>query len=359
MLFLRLNHVGLGERKLLKRIVSGIMLTLLLIGMLTIVSCIRSVKGTSDWIAVFPDHYEGSFVGEEFTIKINVSVSWTAGLAGFEYKFRWNNTLLEVVSHTITPPWTGYFIGANTTTDLGDGRDQHFLGVSSLPVTGWTGNTTICTYTFRVKYRPYFPEPDGYSLLDLVETKFASPVCNFPPHDEYDGEYTIKALAHDVAVTNITTKTIVGQNYSTSINMTIENQGIFIETFNVTVYINETEIYTKEITLTSGSSTTLTFEWNTTGWDKGNYTISAIADTVPGETDTLDNEYTVVVRIVIPGDVNCDRTVDINDLIIWSNAYGSRPGYPNWNPLADLNGDEIIDVFDGVIIAINYGKTYP
>jgi parallel beta-helix repeat protein len=48
MLFLRLNHVGLGERKLLKRTVSGVMLTLLLTSMLTLALSfnIRPVKAS-------------------------------------------------------------------------------------------------------------------------------------------------------------------------------------------------------------------------------------------------------------------------------------------------------------------------
>ena len=46
MLFLRLNHIELGERKLLKRIVSGIMFTLLLIGMISTVFNIMPVAAT-------------------------------------------------------------------------------------------------------------------------------------------------------------------------------------------------------------------------------------------------------------------------------------------------------------------------
>lgn len=43
MLFLRLNHIGLGERKLLNRTVSGLMFTLLLIGMISTVFDIMPV----------------------------------------------------------------------------------------------------------------------------------------------------------------------------------------------------------------------------------------------------------------------------------------------------------------------------
>jgi len=44
-------------------------------------------------------------------------------------------------------------------------------------------------------------------------------------------------LAHDIAVTNVTpSKTVVGQNYSLSIHVTVENQGDTTEAFNVTAY---------------------------------------------------------------------------------------------------------------------------
>jgi thermitase len=45
------------------------------------------------------------------------------------------------------------------------------------------------------------------------------------------------------------------------------------------------------INLQGGSSTILSFEWNTTGTPLGNYTLIAVASTVPGETHVEDNVY--------------------------------------------------------------------
>jgi len=56
------------------------------------------------------------------------------------------------------------------------------------------------------------------------------------------------------------------------------------------------------------------------------------------------------------GDGNCDGIVDIQDLISWSNAFGSKPNCPEWNPNTNFHPDNIIDIFDAVIIAINFGK---
>jgi parallel beta-helix repeat protein len=51
-----LNHIGLGERKLFKRIVSGIMLTLLLIGMSTLAFNVQPVR-TEPATIIVPDDY--------------------------------------------------------------------------------------------------------------------------------------------------------------------------------------------------------------------------------------------------------------------------------------------------------------
>jgi len=108
---------------------------------------------------------------------------------------------------------------------------------------------------------------------------------------------------HDLAIVDVVlSKTIVGQGYSLDINVTAENQGDLTETFNVTVYGNTTIIGTKGIVLTSGNSANIPFTWNTTGWDIGNYTVSANATILPNETDTNDNIYVngmVTVRLPI------------------------------------------------------------
>lgn len=59
------------------------------------------------------------------------------------------------------------------------------------------------------------------------------------------------------------------------------------------------------------------------------------------------------------GDVNGDGIVDISDVVVWAGAFGSQPGDPNWNADTDLRLDDLIDIFDVIIISINYGNTYP
>jgi hypothetical protein len=187
-----------------------------------------------------------------------------------------------------------------------------------------------------------FTESYGAGLKDIWLVKLAP----IPP-------------IHDIAATNVKHfKSVVGQNYTTKIDLTVENQGDFTEAFNVTLYVNTTEIETKHVTLTNGASTTLTFTWNTTGFAKGNYTLWAYAWPVQGETDTDDNTFVdgwVVVAML--GDINADGIVDIFDCVRIALAFGAKPSDPNWDPNSDITNDNIIDIFDLVIIAIHFGET--
>jgi hypothetical protein len=57
------------------------------------------------------------------------------------------------------------------------------------------------------------------------------------------------------------------------------------------------------------------------------------------------------------GDINCDGYVDIIDLYIMVVAYLRTPQDDKWNPYADLNNDYIINIFDVMLFAKDYGKT--
>jgi hypothetical protein len=98
---------------------------------------------------------------------------------------------------------------------------------------------------------------------------------------------------HDVGITSVTTsKTIVGQGYNVSINVMVFNYGDCMENVNITIYANSTSIgEINNINLTSRTSMSITFMWDTTDFAKGNYTISAYAEQILGEKDTTDNFY--------------------------------------------------------------------
>ena len=71
-----------------------------------------------------------------------------------------------------------------------------------------------------------------------------------------------------------------------------------------------------------------------------------------------DGPANLLVDWRIPGDVNGDGTVDITDLALVGEAYGTVEGDPDYNSDADLNYDGAIDVYDLAECGKNYGKTY-
>jgi hypothetical protein len=180
-------------------------------------------------------------------------------------------------------------------------------------------------------------------------------------------------IVHDISVINITPqKTVVGLGYSMYVNVTVQNFGSSSETFSVTAYANSTAIKTKQTTVASDLLENLQFTWNTTGWAKGRYTISAYALPVPGETNTTNNKCvaSLTVRVAMIGDITGpdgwpDAKVDIRDLASMAKIYGVS--YPDlrYNPNYDITGpipgiaDGKIDIRDIATAARDFGKIDP
>ena len=147
-------------------------------------------------------------------------------------------------------------------------------------------------------------------------------------------------------------------------NVTVKNQGQTVENLNVTALASSLLIGSFEnVTLESSESETFTFNWNTTGIQKGIYTISAQTIIFPEDLNTTDNVNAEnVVTILLPGqaspgDVNVDGVVDIFDVVPIAIAFSSTPGNPNWNVIADINNDGTVDIFDLVVVALHFGET--
>jgi parallel beta-helix repeat protein len=133
----------------------------------------------------------------------------------------------------------------------------------------------------------------------------------------------------------------------------IINYGEKTETFNVSLKANSTKIVYRTITLTSRNSTIITFVWNTTGVDVGNYTVTALADMLQGEFDTSDNNLTMntTVFVTLPGDVTGplgypDGIVDAHDMQALIAKFNSRIGDSSWDPKMDVSGDGIVNIRD-------------
>jgi hypothetical protein len=102
--------------------------------------------------------------------------------------------------------------------------------------------------------------------------------------------FTVHASSN-VAITNIvfspnaaTSGNLVHINVTVSVYINVTAGAPLSQNFNLTTYYGNNKISTQsDVTLPAGSSTTLTFTWDTTGIS-GNYTIKAVATTLAGET---------------------------------------------------------------------------
>ena len=175
-------------------------------------------------------------------------------------------------------------------------------------------------------------------------------------------QIVVPSADHDVSVTTVAPiNTAVGKGFMLNVSVTVANNGLFTETFNVTIYANGTQAAPSQTVtnLNAGQTATLVFRWNTTGWIIGNYTLSATATTVLGEPNTANNTLVFGnINVMLPGDANGDGVVNMRDIFYFlnSNVFNAFSGMARYNPQMDIDASGRIDTRDLLIIAINFGK---
>ena len=185
--------------------------------------------------------------GENFTVGVNVTVNPSCG------------------SYPACGPREGAKVSVSQTSNEG-------TTWSAVRLTDNNGMATVIA-----------PREPGIYNLTVVDHPYLVP---------YLSQIEVLPSMHDVAVTNIaTSQGTIDQGLAVVINATVANFGGYAETFNVTVYANETKIGVQNVTLVSQSATVLTFTWNTTDFPLGVYVVKAEADKVTGETDTANNAF--------------------------------------------------------------------
>jgi parallel beta-helix repeat protein len=103
--------------------------------------------------------------------------------------------------------------------------------------------------------------------------------------------FTVSIPSHDLAVLSVNPSlTEIHEGDLVNITVIIQNNGGFTETFNVTIYANNTAIQTKTISeMAPETKTTLTFTWKAIGFPPGNYIMKAEVSTTVGEMNVANN----------------------------------------------------------------------
>jgi hypothetical protein len=116
-----------------------------------------------------------------------------------------------------------------------------------------------------------------------------------------------RSMGHDIAITNVRVLHNGNEIEQAQIGdvliveVTLENLGIYSETFDVAAYYDSVQIGTKtDVSLPAGAATVLTLSWNTAGIQAGNYYLKVTATTIEGETDTTNNSYTLQSIVIQP-----------------------------------------------------------
>jgi hypothetical protein len=186
-------------------------------------------------------------------------------------------------------------------------------------------------------------------------------IINTGNRDNYPLMKTYPWASHDIGFTGASvSKNVVAEKHNVSARVSLFNYGSYPENCRLKLYANQTVIGELDnVALPSKDSIIVPFGWNTTGFARGNYTISVAADPVPGATDTSDNTLIVGwVFVSIAGDVNGDRKVDLKDVYAVGKAFGAVTGDSRYNPNLDINDDGKIDLKDYFTTCKNYGKSW-
>ena len=177
----------------------------------------------------------------------------------------------------------------------------------------------------------WYPGGDGIELIDLgtVAAGTHNITMSATPRADYYAMDWFKVLGpvYDVAVVNVVPANT--QVYPTwtgplEITVTVLNNGSEPANFTVTAYNDTTIIGTQNVTdLAPGTPLNRTFSW-TVGGAYGDHTIKANA-TLADDVNPGNNEKSVTVRVVYPGDCTDNGFVDLADLQIFLPRWFTGP----------------------------------
>lgn len=335
-----------------------------------------------------------------FNISVKVdNIPADPGIVGIEFKLTWNASVLnavnitEVIFHEVTPEAEQDNIWKLKQTAANDSASYAytFQDIDRARTGGYGpigGSHTIAVIAMRVKSL-------GKTTIHIDVAKLGDANANPLPRDTVDGFFSnvpvppppaAAALFVDPAKT-VNASLSMGSNFTLSVNVANSTDLAGLE---FKLGFNASALTANSITGGSfipASVTPVVEVDNTAGFVKFN--VSALpplaGDGVAAviefhvEADGLKNSALHIYDVAllnsvgeslpfattdgsftnlrtIPGDINEDGVVAIDDAIQASLAFGSSAGLPNWNPAADFNEDGEVDIIDLILLALNFGQ---
>jgi hypothetical protein len=276
-----------------------------------------------------PQVLTGLEIGVSFTI--NITITNVTDLYGSQFALYYVSSILNATGYT-----EGSFLkqdGASTFFTEVDFTDNYnathgrvFLALTRVTVAkGVNGTGTLAQITFKTKSY-------GNSPLHLEETKLidsTEPFGKLISHEIIHGRVHVGLV--DIGIINVQAPLNVPKGNLALINVTVENQGIITETFDVTLHYSGTAIATKPVPeLPPAATQTLTFPWDTTPIPIGEYLLTATATIIPGEIDLEDNTYNAGLIYIGKRDIAITNThpskTVTNDTIVYINVTVTNNG---------------------------------
>lgn len=264
----------------------------------------------------------------------------------------------------VTPPTTTLTMGNPQYTD-GAGK-KYITSATLLTLTAEdnVGGTGVASTHYRVY------NTTGYDTGMQTST----PPIEFHLTGIDDGEYSIDFYSVDkignIEATNTTTLildntppttllTIGELKYVSGATYVVPDTPFTLEATDEESGVNSTFYKVYNSTL-PGVWQKYSTPFNLTGYKNGNYTIAFYSVDNAGNVESTKEENVTLCRSYDnPGDLTGDGKVDIYDITMICIAYDSKPGDPNWNPIADFCpqdwSHDIINIFDMVTCLQYYG----
>ena len=267
------------------------------------------------------------------TVTVDIRIEDVTDLYGAEVHLSFDPARIEVVDADPARPGTqiqegtfpdpGQGFVATNNTDNSAGTIDYAMTLLS-PAPAVSGSGVVASITFHGK-------AEGTSPIAFVSVLLSDPSANEIPATSEDGSITV------IAAGNIAGKVFLqGRQDHTGATVTANPGGY------------------QDVTGSDGS-------YAISNVPAGTYTVIAtmpgylcaersVVNVTAGQTTTLPDVT------LIAGDANNDDTINIFDLVIVGNAFGSSP--PS-DARADINGDGTVNIFDLVLVGNNFGKSAP
>jgi hypothetical protein len=225
------------------------------------------------------------------SLALNLSIFNVTDLYLWVVTIEWNSSLLNLTGYSEGPflkqggPTT--FIAGK----VGPGKVEGLTCSLRGSILGVTGNGTLATFQFVAAAA-------GWTSINITFSDLLGSNGNSMAHYTINSTVTVFNVPHDVAISEVhLSQTYVAVGEIVSVQVDAADIGDSSESFWVAVYADvnatvvgdEIAVGNQTVDLLSMGSTVLSFSWNTTGEACGNYTISAEAQVVPGETNKVDN----------------------------------------------------------------------